>query len=92
MSAPHAELTGSEFIGSESVEASLARPDARGTVRVIGGPGTGKTVVALHRVAYLLYTKRARLESHGVLVVGPNADFLDHIGRVLPSPLRGAAG
>lgn len=50
-----------------------------------GGPGTGKTVVALHRVAYLLYTQRARMERHGVLVVGPNPAFLDHIAHVLPS-------
>jgi DNA helicase IV len=50
-----------------------------------GGPGTGKTVVALHRVAYLLYTQRERIERHGVLVVGPNPAFLNHIGRVLPS-------
>ena len=50
-----------------------------------GGPGTGKTVVALHRVAYLLYAQRERIERHGVLVVGPNPAFLDHIGRVLPS-------
>ncbi len=49
---------------------------------VEGGPGTGKTVVALHRVAYLLYTHRERIERHGVLVVGPNEAFLDHIGRV----------
>ncbi|MGH3629828.1 MAG: helicase, partial [Sciscionella sp.] len=46
---------------------------------------TGKTVVALHRVAYLLYTQRKRIENHGVLVVGPNSAFLNHIGRVLPS-------
>src|SRR5262249_39072007 len=44
-----------------------------------------KTVVALHRVAYLLYTHRDRFERHGVLVVGPNQAFLNHIGRVLPS-------
>ena len=50
-----------------------------------GGPGTGKTVVALHRVAYLLYTQRERMERHGVLVVGPNPAFLNHIDRVLPS-------
>ena len=56
-----------------------------GVLVIEGGPGTGKTVVALHRVAYLLYTQRNRMESQGVLVVGPNADFLDHIGRVLPS-------
>ena len=63
----------------------IIRCDHSGVLVIEGGPGTGKTVVALHRVAYLLYTRRERLESHGVLVVGPNADFLDHIGRVLPS-------
>jgi DNA helicase IV len=50
-----------------------------------GGPGTGKTVVGLHRVAYLLYTHRRRLENGGVLVVGPSAVFMDYIERVLPS-------
>lgn len=52
---------------------------------VQGGPGTGKTVVALHRAAYLLYTHRFPLESQGVLVVGPNRLFLGYIDRVLPS-------
>ncbi|GAA2786446.1 RNA polymerase recycling motor ATPase HelR [Saccharopolyspora taberi] len=56
-----------------------------GVLVIEGGPGTGKTVVALHRVAYLLYTQRERMERHGVLVVGPNPAFLNHIGRVLPS-------
>src|SRR3954466_16429243 len=56
-----------------------------GVLVVEGGPGTGKTAVALHRVAYLLYTQRERIERHGVLVVGPNPAFLNHIGRVLPS-------
>ncbi|MDT5162257.1 MAG: hypothetical protein QOC90_2567, partial [Mycobacterium sp.] len=56
-----------------------------GVLVIEGGPGTGKTVVALHRVAYLLYTQRERMERHGVLVVGPNPAFLHHIGRVLPS-------
>ncbi|MBX7434054.1 AAA family ATPase [Mycobacterium sp. Y57] len=63
----------------------IIRLDHPGVLVIEGGPGTGKTVVALHRVAYLLYTQRKRMESRGVLVVGPNADFLDHIGRVLPS-------
>ncbi|MEV0355193.1 RNA polymerase recycling motor ATPase HelR [Nocardia sp. NPDC050697] len=56
-----------------------------GVLVIEGGPGTGKTVVALHRVAYLLYTQRAQLERNGVLVVGPNPAFLRHIGRVLPA-------
>ena len=50
-----------------------------------GGPGTGKTVVALHRAAYLLYTHRFPLEGQGVLVVGPNRLFLRYIEQVLPS-------
>lgn len=63
----------------------IIRLDHPGVTVIEGGPGTGKTVVALHRVAYLLYTHRQRIERHGVLVVGPNPTFLDHIGRVLPS-------
>jgi len=63
----------------------IIRSDNPGVTVIEGGPGTGKTVVALHRVAYLLYTQRARFERHGVLVVGPNTSFLQHIGRVLPS-------
>ncbi|MEV0679816.1 RNA polymerase recycling motor ATPase HelR [Actinosynnema sp. NPDC050436] len=64
---------------------AIIRLDHPGVLVIEGGPGTGKTVVALHRVAYLLYTQRERMERHGVLVVGPNPAFLDHIGRVLPS-------
>ncbi|HVL86349.1 MAG TPA: helicase, partial [Pseudonocardia sp.] len=60
-----------------------ARPS--GVLVVQGGPGTGKTAVALHRAAYLLYTHRDRLARRGVLVVGPNATFLRYIGQVLPS-------
>src|SRR4051794_29151845 len=63
----------------------IIRHDHQGVLVIEGGPGTGKTVVALHRVAYLLYTQRKRMERHGVLVVGPNTAFLNHIGRVLPS-------
>lgn len=63
----------------------IIRLDHPGVLVIEGGPGTGKTVVALHRVAYLLYTQRARFERHGVLVVGPNEAFLNHISRVLPS-------
>jgi DNA helicase IV len=63
----------------------IIRLDHPGVLVIEGGPGTGKTVVALHRVAYLLYTQRERMERHGALVVGPNPAFLHHIGRVLPS-------
>jgi DNA helicase IV len=63
----------------------IIRLEHPGVLIIEGGPGTGKTVVALHRVAYLLYTQRERIERHGVLVVGPNPEFLNHIGRVLPS-------
>lgn len=61
------------------------RAPARGATIIGGGPGTGKTVVALHRAAYLLYTDRRRFESGGVLVVGPSGVFMSYIERVLPS-------
>jgi DNA helicase IV len=56
-----------------------------GVLVVQGGPGTGKTAVALHRAAFLLYTYRQQLSRRGVLIVGPNATFLRYIGHVLPS-------
>ena len=63
----------------------VIRASLQGALVVQGGPGTGKTVAALHRAAYLLYTHRATLERRGVLVVGPNAMFLRYIGQVLPA-------
>ena len=63
----------------------VIRADLPGVLVVQGGPGTGKTAVALHRAAYLLYTYRFPLERQGVLVVGPNPLFLRYIGQVLPS-------
>jgi len=63
----------------------IIRSALAGLLIVQGGPGTGKTVVALHRAAYLLYTHRFPLEGQGVLVVGPNRLFLAYIERVLPS-------
>jgi len=64
---------------------SIIRSKPSGVLVVQGGPGTGKTAVALHRAAYLLYTHRDRLARRGVLVVGPNPTFLRYIGQVLPS-------
>jgi DNA helicase IV len=61
------------------------RASARGITEITGGPGTGKTVVALHRAAYLLYSDRRRFESGGILVVGPSAAYTAYIERVLPS-------
>ena len=61
------------------------RASARGITEITGGPGTGKTVVALHRAAYLLYSDRRRYESGGILVVGPSAAYTSYIERVLPS-------
>ena len=63
----------------------IIRSPQQGVLVVQGGPGTGKTVVALHRAAYLLYTYRFPLEDQGVLVIGPNRVFLRYIERVLPS-------
>ena len=63
----------------------IIRADARGVLVVQGGPGTGKTAVALHRAAYLLYTHRERLARSGLLVVGPSPTFLRYIADVLPS-------
>ncbi|WP_176522987.1 helicase [Blastococcus aggregatus] len=63
----------------------IIRADVRGVLVVQGGPGTGKTAVALHRAAYLLYTHRERLARSGLLVVGPSPTFLRYIADVLPS-------
>ncbi|WBC18233.1 AAA family ATPase [Micromonospora sp. WMMA1998] len=63
----------------------IIRADLPGVMVVQGGPGTGKTAVALHRAAYLLYTHRQQLSTRGVLLVGPNATFLRYISQVLPA-------
>lgn len=63
----------------------VIRAELPGVLVVQGGPGTGKTVAALHRAAYLLYTHRRALERRGVLVIGPNPTFLRYISQVLPS-------
>ncbi|HEY4465265.1 MAG TPA: 3'-5' exonuclease [Streptosporangiaceae bacterium] len=63
----------------------VIRSGLAGVLVVQGGPGTGKTVAALHRAAFLLYTHRRALERRGVLIIGPNATFLRYISQVLPS-------
>ncbi|MGW5075137.1 HelD family protein [Rhodococcus sp. NPDC004095] len=69
----------------QSEQDAIIRSTHKSVMVVQGGPGTGKTAVALHRAAYLLYTYRQQLAKSGVLIVGPNATFLDYIGQVLPS-------
>ncbi|GAA1311575.1 AAA family ATPase [Pseudonocardia xinjiangensis] len=64
---------------------AIIRLPLSGVVVIEGGPGTGKTAVALHRVAYLLYSHRERLARSGVLVVGPSAGFIRYVGGVLPA-------
>ena len=63
----------------------VIRASDRGILVIQGGPGTGKTAVALHRAAYLLYTQREKLERSGVLIIGPSRTFLRYIEQVLPS-------
>ncbi len=63
----------------------VIRAPMQGALVVQGGPGTGKTAVALHRAAYLLYHHRQQLESRGVLLIGPSRSFLNYIDHVLPS-------
>ena len=88
LAALNASRTGSMADIVETIQAEqdvIIRAPMAGALVVQGGPGTGKTAVALHRAAYLLYTYRRQLEKRGVLVVGPNATFLRYIGQVLPS-------
>lgn len=72
-----------ETIQAEQDE--VIRAGLNGVMVVQGGPGTGKTAVALHRAAYLLYTYRGQLTKQGVLILGPNPTFLRYISQVLPS-------
>ncbi len=88
LAALNASRTGTMGDIVETIQAEqdqIIRAPLGGAIVVQGGPGTGKTAVALHRAAYLLYTHRRQLEKRGVLVVGPNATFLRYIGQVLPS-------
>ncbi len=75
-----------DIVGTIQAEQDeIIRAPLPGILVVQGGPGTGKTVVALHRAAYLLYTHRFPLDGQGVLVIGPNRLFLGYIEQVLPS-------
>ncbi len=75
-----------DIVGTIQAEQDeIIRSPLPGVLVVQGGPGTGKTVVALHRAAYLLYTHRFPLDGQGVLVIGPNRLFLGYIEQVLPS-------
>ena len=83
-----AERTGAmrEIVATIQAEQDLViRAPIDQVLVVQGGPGTGKTAVALHRAAYLLFEHRRRLARDGVLVIGPNRAFLDYVGNVLPS-------
>lgn len=83
-----AERTGrmSDIVATIQAEQdAIIRSELRGALVVQGGPGTGKTAVALHRAAYLLYSHRDRLATTGVLIVGPSRSFLQYIEAVLPS-------
>lgn len=75
-----------DIVGTIQAEQdAIIRADLPGAVVVQGGPGTGKTAVALHRAAFLLYEYRERLKHAGVLIVGPSNSFMRYIERVLPS-------
>ncbi|WP_165070038.1 UvrD-helicase domain-containing protein [Marisediminicola senii] len=88
LSALTAERTGrmADIVATIQAEQDrIIRSDLKGVLVVQGGPGTGKTAVALHRAAYLLYSHRDRLRNSGVLIVGPSRSFLHYIESVLPS-------
>lgn len=88
LAALSAERTGrmSDIVATiQGEQDRIIRSELRGILVVQGGPGTGKTAVALHRAAYLLYSNRDRLKNSGVLIVGPSRAFLQYIEAVLPS-------
>lgn len=85
LNAPREETMRDIVSTIQAEQDEIIRFDLSGVLVIEGGPGTGKTAVALHRVAYLLYTQRERMARRGVLIIGPNSGFLRYIGDVLPS-------
>lgn len=85
VTAPTEEQMRSVVATIQSEQDAIIRAPSDRPLLVQGGPGTGKTVVALHRAAYLLYNQRTALAETGVLIVGPTAEFLGYISGVLPS-------
>jgi len=85
VSAPRTGTMGDIVATIQREQDKIIRDEMRGVLVVQGGPGTGKTAVALHRAAYLLYTHRDRLAKTGVLLVGPSEAFMNYIDQVLPS-------
>lgn len=85
VSAPRTGAMGDIVATIQQEQDEIIRDEMRGVLVVQGGPGTGKTAVALHRAAYLLYTHRERLAKNGVLMVGPSEAFMNYIDQVLPS-------
>ena len=81
---PRSDRMGDIVATIQREQDEVIRAPLEGITIVQGGPGTGKTAVALHRVAYLLYANRDRIEHTGVLVIGPSARFLRYIGDVIP--------
>lgn len=85
VTAPRTGMMGDIVATIQREQDEIIRDQMRGVLVVQGGPGTGKTAVALHRAAYLLYTYRERLAKTGVLLVGPSEAFMNYIDQVLPS-------
>jgi DNA helicase IV len=85
LNAPREETMRDIVATIQAEQDEIIRLGHAGVVVIDGGPGTGKTAVALHRVAYLLYHQRERLARAGVLIIGPNPGFLRYVGNVLPS-------
>ncbi len=85
LTAPTSDRMRSVVSTIQAEQDAVVRAPANRPLLVQGGPGTGKTVVALHRAAYLLYDQREELEESGVLIVGPSKRFLSYISGVLPS-------